>query len=279
MDADRRVEVGLLSARLHRDADALHHLAGLSTNHVATNNTARTIETLADNNHLHQHPLLLASASGHGVLHGLELSHVHINAAVLHRRIVLCEATSANRWLAENSARNIVVVWLRRLTLPIFTSEHGPGHCHTLHESDWGQSNAVSHVTNGKNRWHVCPAVLVNQDLAALLVNLYASLFQAHLVAVRSAPSGEHHIVYNQLSTLVGLEAQLSVLSLLDGQGTLSGVDMNTFVAQNLRQVAADIFVEATEREWLAVDEVDLSAVTVEVPSELHGNVAASDDN
>mmetsp|Transcript_14348 Transcript_14348/g.25058 ORF Transcript_14348/g.25058 Transcript_14348/m.25058 type:complete len:208 (-) Transcript_14348:1098-1721(-) len=97
MNADGAVKDCLGCACLQRHSNALHDFWSIRTHHVNAHNAV----TPCMHNHLHQGLLITPT---HGVLHGTELGHIHIQVACeLGNGLLLTVAHSGHGWLGEHS--------------------------------------------------------------------------------------------------------------------------------------------------------------------------------
>mmetsp|Transcript_15263 Transcript_15263/g.34825 ORF Transcript_15263/g.34825 Transcript_15263/m.34825 type:complete len:241 (+) Transcript_15263:135-857(+) len=209
MDSNGCVKVRLCCTCLHGDTKALHHLRSVCSNCMQSNNFACIWLPLANADELHHDSLLLPSACGHRVLHWLELCQVYIHAAVLDGGLLLCEAAAGDWRLREDCAWNVLMVRARFLP-----SEQCLCHSTSLHERHWRQVDAVGHITNGINGVHICLAILVDEDLSVLGVQLDASCLQTQVCTVWRSSCCKHNLINHQRHAALHCDEQATVRGL-----------------------------------------------------------------
>mmetsp|Transcript_19271 Transcript_19271/g.45928 ORF Transcript_19271/g.45928 Transcript_19271/m.45928 type:complete len:413 (-) Transcript_19271:296-1534(-) len=271
MDAHARVEVLLGRAHLHADADGLEDLCGVHADHVHADDF---VGGHVDDD-LHEHLLVLP---GEGVLHRLELAHVHIDVALeLLDGLLLRQPAGPEGRLTEHGARDIGVVRLCELA-----AKGTLGKGHSLHQRDGREVDPVGDIADGPDVGDACAAVVVDLD-RPVAEHGDAELLEAEVGDV-GLPTGRKHDKLRLHGLLVALavlhgEEEGPVGLLLDPRGVALRVADHAALLEVLRHLLAALLVEASQRRWLAVDEVDFGPEAAEDPSKLDGNVAAAEDD
>ena len=154
---------------------------------------------------------------------------------------------------------------------------NGLDETHRLMDGDRGELHTVGHIAQSIDVRHVRARIGIHRDLA-LLADRHAGLVEPEVLGVRHTAQCQHHLIDDQLITIVEGCLETIVFGLLDlGEDTLAE-NPDSLVSHRLVKAFAHIAVEARQDFLAAIDERGLHSEAVEDIGEFDRDVAAARD-
>jgi len=264
VDADRRVELGLGGSTLHRDRNSLNNFTGVGTHHVAANHPV----ACPVDDELH-HRRLVAPAER--VLECAEAAAVDRNVTVAFPRFLLGRADTADRRLAENRRRHVLMIGSCR-----FTAEKRLRKRHRLREGNRREVDAICRVTDRPDTRHTRAGVLIHHHRSSR-VQLDANFLEPEIGNQRSAA--------RRIENQIRLDPRPVLESCNQARRRLRDLRRVRFEAQidplvqhALRERRTHVVVESSQEQRPAVELHDFDSKAVEDPGKLDRDVATPDD-
>ena len=239
-----------LGAEPDGNAEKLGHFAGIGAADVA----AQHAVGFAVHHQLHQHALVAARQR---VLHGAEAGFVDIDLGIVLAGLGFGQANGADFRLGENRGWNERVIGLH-----ILAAEDIVGKGLAFADGDGRQVHAVGDIAHGIDIVRRGARIVI--DLHGIVRReINAGIFQAQIHDIGKPARGKHDLAGAEGRAIFQGYAN-SVAALFDLRNIGAGADFNALLLHFGAEVGLQIFIEAAQDLFAAVDQNGFNAEALE---------------
>ena len=264
MDADRAVEIGLGGACCHGDADRLHHLGGVVTDHVCAYDS---LGFLIDDELHHG----AAIAAAYDVAHWHEVGDVDVGRTVFGGPF-LGHSAGADRRLREHCSGYGV----ERPCADGF-AEQAVCQMVAFDDGDRGEVHLVRHVADREDVL-LRSGIFGIHDDGSIAGGFDACSIQPKTFGVWISADGEEHEIGIEGSAVRQVKPFRAVRELFEFVQQDAGMERDALRLQCSGELFANVMVEAAQWKALPVEQVHLGAKAAEDSGEFDAYITAADE-